>query len=60
MNEKIKNLKEELNEKLKEVNDITKLNDIKNTYLNKKGPLAELSSNLKDLSIEDKKNLVKS
>ena len=55
MNEKINELKKEIDEKIKEIKDMNSLNDVKNTYLSKKGPVSELSSCLKDLSIEEKK-----
>lgn len=53
--EKIKIIKEEIDEKLKEINDLKKLNDLKVEYLGKKGPIAELSSLMKDLSNDEKK-----
>ena len=59
MNEKIEKLKKEIDERIKEVKDMTSLNDIKNIYLGKKGAVSELSSNLKDLSIEEKKDFGK-
>ena len=55
MNEKINELRKEIDEKIKEVKNINDLTDIKNTYLSKKGPVSELSSNLKDLSTLEKK-----
>ena len=59
MKEKITLLKKEIDEKIKNVKDITMLNELKNTYLSKKGPVSELSNNLKDLSIEEKKEFGK-
>lgn len=59
MNEKIEKLKKEIEERIKEVKDITALNDMKNIYLGKKGPVSELSSGLKDLSVEEKKEFGK-
>ena len=38
MNEKLESLRKEIEEKIKEVKDVNMLNEIKNTYLNKKGP----------------------
>ena len=55
MNEKLESLRKEIEEKIKEVKDVNMLNEIKNTYLNKKGPVADLSNCLRDLSVEDKK-----
>ncbi len=59
MNEKINALKKEIEEKLNEVKDINDLTEIKNTYLNKKGPVADLSNGLRDLSVDDKKTFGK-
>ena len=59
MQEKIKKLQKEIEEKIKNVKDMTGLNDLKSYYLNKKGPVSELSNELKDLSIDDKKTFGK-
>ena len=53
--ERVKNLKEEIIEKLKEVTTLKELNDLKIEYLSKKGPISELSLKMKDLSVEEKK-----
>ena len=42
--ERVKNLKEEIIEKLKKVTTLKELNDLKIEYLSKKGPISELSS----------------
>ena len=55
MEEKILLLKEEIGSKLKEVNDLNSLNELKNVYLSKKGPVSELTNSLKDLSVDEKK-----
>lgn len=55
MKEKIEVLKSEIEQKLKEVKDLKSLNELKITYLSKKGPVQELSNMLRDLSIEEKK-----
>ena len=55
MNEKIDLLRKEIDEKITNVKDMVELNILKNEYLSKKGPVSELSSYLKDLSIEEKK-----
>ena len=55
MKEKIESLREEIELNLSTVMNLRDLNELKNTYLSKKGPVSELSNSLKDLSIEDKK-----
>ena len=57
--ERVKNLKEEIIEKLKKVTTLKELNDLKIEYLSKKGPINELSGHMKDLSIEEKKRIWK-
>ena len=59
MNEKIESLKKEIEEKLSTVKNMNLLNEIKNTYLSKKGPIAELSNHLRELSVEEKKTFGK-
>ena len=53
--ERVKNLKEEIIEKLKEVTALKELNDLRVEYLSKKGPLSELSSLMKEIPNEEKK-----
>lgn len=55
MKEKIQNLKNEIINKVNEVTTTRELNDLKVDYLGKKGPISNLSSSMKDLSNEDKK-----
>ena len=57
MEEKMNNLILEIKEKLQSVEDLKTLNEIRTEYLSKKGPINELSGHMKDLSIEEKKNL---
>ena len=57
MKEEIKKVKEELVEKLKNVNSIKELNDLKVEYLGKKGPITEISSKMRDLSSDEKKEV---
>ncbi len=59
MKEKMELLKKELKEKLESVSDLKTLNELKTTYLGKKGPIGELSSMMGSLSIEEKKNFGK-
>ncbi len=57
MREEIKNLKEELIQKLNNINSLKELNDLKVEYFGKKGPITEISSKMRDLSIEEKKEI---
>ena len=59
MEEKMNNLILEIKEKLQSVEDLKTLNEIRTEYLSKKGPINELSSHMKDLSIEEKKEFGK-
>jgi len=52
---KIAEIKNELNEKFEQINSIKDLNELKVVYLGKKGIVNELSSIMKDLNIEEKK-----
>ena len=55
MKEKIEELRKILETKLDESSDLTKLNEFKINYLGKSGPISELTSSLKDLDVEKKK-----
>ena len=55
MKEKRESLRKEMTEKLKEVKDLNTLNELRTTYLSKNGPVSELTSGLKDLDVEEKK-----
>ena len=55
MNEKINGLKQEVEQKLKNVSTMKELNEVKTFYLGKKGPISALSSMMKDLSVEEKR-----
>lgn len=59
MNEKITTLKTEIKEKLTNIKTLKELNEIKIEYLSKKGPITELMSHMKELSIEEKKEFGK-
>ncbi len=59
MKEKMRTLKEELKEKLKNVKDLKAWNELKISYLGKKGPVNELSSMMGTLSQEEKKEFGK-
>ncbi|MBR2712248.1 MAG: phenylalanine--tRNA ligase subunit alpha [Bacilli bacterium] len=59
MQEKIDSIKKEIDEKLKNIKDNSMLNEIRNDYFGKKGKITELGSLLKDLSIEEKKEIGK-
>lgn len=51
----IEKIKKELVSKLEEVTTSKELNELKVSYLGKKGPINELTSMMKELSVEDKK-----
>ncbi len=55
MKEKIESLKNEIELELNSVKNLKDLNEIKNKYLSKKGPVSELTNGLRDLSIDNKK-----
>jgi phenylalanyl-tRNA synthetase alpha chain len=59
MKEKCELLKKELKESISKVISLNELNDIKVEYLGKKGKITELSSIIKDLTIEEKKEVGK-
>lgn len=56
MKEKVETLKIEIEDKLKKVVSLKELNDLKVEYLGKKGPINELSSMMKELPVEEKKD----
>lgn len=55
MNNKINELKEEILSKLELVNSTKELNDLKINYFGKRGPINELSSMMKDLDNDQKR-----
>jgi len=55
MKENIEQIRQELNEKVNNITNLKELTDLKVEYLGKKGSITLLTSNLKDLSIEEKK-----
>ena len=55
MKEKVENLKLEVAKKLESTTCLKEVNDIKVEYLGKKGPVQELTSHMKDLSSEEKR-----
>jgi len=59
INEKTRIIKEEIIGKLESINDIKTLNDLRVEYLGKKGKITELSSLMKDLDVEQKKEFGK-
>lgn len=52
-------LKNTIEQKLKEVNSSSQLKEFSNRYLGKKGEIRKIFANLKNLTIEEKKNLGK-
>ena len=55
MKEKVENLKLEVAKKLEATTNLKEVNDIKVEYLGKKGPVQELTSHMKELSNEEKR-----
>lgn len=56
----IENLRKEFDEKLKDIHSLEELNALKAEYLGKKGPMSELTKNMKDLSTLEKQTFGKS
>lgn len=59
MKEKVESLKLEVTEKIQNTTNLKEVNEIKMEYLGKKGPVNELTSYMKELSIEEKKEFGK-
>ena len=57
--EKVKQIREELEKDITNVKSINELNEIKVKYLGKKGLITELTANMKDLSIDERKEIGK-
>lgn len=55
MKEQMEILLKEVEEKISTTNNLKDLNELKVNYLGKKGPIAQLSNHIKDLSNEEKK-----
>ena len=55
MEEKVNKIKESLEKDIKNINNINELNDLKVKYLGKKGLITELTSNMKELSVDERK-----
>ncbi|MDD6878750.1 MAG: phenylalanine--tRNA ligase subunit alpha [bacterium] len=59
MNKKIELIRSSLENDLNNIDNISKLNEIKTKYLGKKGLITDLTSNMKELSIEERKEVGK-
>lgn len=59
MKDKIELIRKNLDNDLSSIDNIAKLNEIKAKYLGKKGLITELTSNMKELSIDEKKEVGK-
>ena len=55
MEERIKKIREELDNDIKSITNLNELTEVKVKYLGKKGSITELTSNMNELSIEEKK-----
>lgn len=56
MNDKMNLLLKEIKEKLEGINNLKDLNELKISYLSKKGPISELSSHIKELNDDEKRD----
>lgn len=56
MKEKIESIKNEALSKIAKTNNLKEVNELKIFYLGKKGPVNELTSHMKELSVEEKKD----
>jgi phenylalanyl-tRNA synthetase, alpha subunit len=59
MNKDMQEIVNSVKEKIEGINSSRELNDLKTEYLGKKGPITEISSKMRDLSIEEKKEFGK-
>ncbi len=59
MKEKVENLKKEALEKISKASNLKELNDLRVEYLGKKGPISELTTHMKELTSEEKKDFGK-
>lgn len=59
MKEKVENLILEVEERLASTTNLKEVNEIKIEYLGKKGPVIELTSHMRELSVEEKKEFGK-
>ena len=57
MIDEIKKLKNEIISKIEKANNLKELNDIRVEYMGKKGPITEISSKMRDLSNDEKKEV---
>ena len=51
----MENLLNEIKEKISKITNLKELNELKIEYLSKKGPIAELSNCMKDMTVDEKK-----
>jgi phenylalanyl-tRNA synthetase alpha chain len=56
MEKKVESIKKEALEKLNKIKSLKEINDLKVEYLGKKGPIAELTTHMRELSNEEKKS----
>ena len=59
MEDKIKKIKESLDKDIENITNLNELSELKVKYLGKKGLVTELTSNMKDLDVEERKVLGK-
>ena len=59
MKEQVEKLKSEVLQKIESAKDLKELNDLRVEYLGKKGPISELTTHMKELTPEEKKDFGK-
>ncbi len=59
MNEKVSTIKENALKSIENAKNLKEMNELKVTYLGKKGPISELTNHLKELDVEEKKEFGK-
>ena len=57
MEDKVKKIKESLDKEISKITKLDELNELKVKYLGKNGLVTELTSNMKDLSVEERKEV---
>ena len=59
MQDKVNSIKENLDKDIENISNLNELNDVRVKYLGKKGLVTELTSNMKDLAVEERKEVGK-
>ena len=59
MKEKVETIRKEFDSEISKISNLKELGDLRVKYLGKKGSITELTSNMKDLSVEERKEVGK-